>query len=98
VRVREIIAECDLPPGVHVRVFTAGIGGRGDRQMKFSVDPPDVSRELRLHYEGFDLVTDVDSAVDLTGVVLDFKDGLDGSGFIFRDSASDSRTQRSDFK
>ena len=61
VRVREIIAECDLPPGVHVRVFTAGIGGRGDRQMKFSVDPPDVSRELRLHYEGFDLVTDVDS-------------------------------------
>ncbi len=86
VRVREIIAECDLPPGVHLRVFTAGTGSRGDRQMRFSVNSPDVSRKLRLHYEGFDAVTDVDSAVDLTGVVLDFKDGLEGSGFIFRDA------------
>ena len=85
-QVRQIIAECNLPSGVYLRILTARAGNRRERNMKFSVDSPDVSRELRHQYEGFDLVTDIDSAANLTGVVLDFKKGIEGSGFVFRDA------------
>jgi Fe-S cluster assembly iron-binding protein IscA len=85
-QVRQIIAECNLPSGVYLRILAARAGDRCERSMKFSVDPPDVSRELRRHYEGFDLVTDIDSAANLTGVVLDFRKGVEGSGFVFRDA------------
>jgi Fe-S cluster assembly iron-binding protein IscA len=85
-QVRQIIAECNLPSGVYLRILTARVGNRLERSMKFSVDPPDVSRDLRRHYEGFDLVTDIESAANLTGVVLDFRKGIEGPGFVFRDA------------
>ncbi len=85
-QVRQIIAECNLPSGVCLRIVAARAGDRCERSMKFSVDPPDDSRELRRQYDGFDLVTDIDSAANLTGVVLDFRQGIEGSGFVFRDA------------
>jgi Fe-S cluster assembly iron-binding protein IscA len=85
-QVRQIIAECNLPSGVYLRILTETAGNRRERSMKFSVDPPDVSGDLRCQYEGFDLVTDIDSAANLTGVVLDFRKGIEDSGFVFRDA------------
>ena len=85
-QVRQIIAECNLPSAVYLRILTARAGIRCERNMQFSVDPLDDSRDLRRRGEGFDVVTDIDSAANLAGVVLDFRKGIEGTGFVFRDA------------
>ncbi len=36
-----------------------------------------------LNYDGFEVIMDPKSSIYLKGIVLDFKDGLNGKGFVF---------------
>jgi iron-sulfur cluster assembly protein len=68
-------------PIVRVQVLGGGCNGLS---YKLSFEEPVIENHHRVHWYGLDIIIDKKSALFLKGTELDFTDGLDGQGFVFR--------------
>jgi Fe-S cluster assembly iron-binding protein IscA len=85
-RVRQIVAQNNLPAETWLRLSAIRVRGMVEYGMKFSVDPLDPGRDLRTYHKDLDVVTDLDSASILKGVTLDFVETIEETGFVFREA------------
>lgn len=69
----------DSEKGLRLGVVGGGCSGLSYK-MDFS-EPKD--KDNILNFDGVKVLVDPKSAIYLKGIVLDFKDGLDGKGFVF---------------
>ncbi len=61
-----------------------GVIGGGCSGLSYKIDfDTKNEKDNVFEYEGFRLFIDLKSSIYLKGVVLDFKDGLNGKGFVF---------------
>lgn len=65
--------------GLRLAVIGGGCSGL-QYKIEFS---PKKEKDNILAYEGFNVFIDPKSSIYLKGIVLDFKDGLNGKGFVF---------------
>jgi iron-sulfur cluster assembly protein len=81
--VREIIAAQNMPEGTFLRVGVAGGGCSGfTYNLKFDTEMNE-GDQLEIQH-GVKVVCDSKSFVYLEGSEVDFTDGLNGRGFVFR--------------
>ncbi|MDH4467749.1 MAG: iron-sulfur cluster assembly accessory protein [Bacteriovoracaceae bacterium] len=66
-----------------VRVAVIG-GGCSGLSYKISFDAPKIKDHIISLAAGVDLLVDPKSGIYLKGTLLDFEDGLDGKGFVFK--------------
>ena len=70
--------------GANLRVMVIG-GGCSGMSYKLGFDSqPLASSDKVFEYEGVKIVCDAKSFLYLTGTELDFTDGLNGTGFVFK--------------
>lgn len=68
----------------NLRVQVVGGGCSGmSYKLGFDKDPP-ASTDKVIDVQGFRLIIDAKSSLFLTGTELDFTDGLNGTGFVFK--------------
>jgi iron-sulfur cluster assembly protein len=80
--VRAIFEREDRPPGCGLRLRVIGGGCSGlSYEMDFSERRPE---DRVIAFEGFSVLLDPKSTVYLKGITLDYQDGLQGKGFVFR--------------
>jgi iron-sulfur cluster assembly protein len=80
-QIKNIFAAEDPPEGHGLRLGVAGGGCSGlSYKIEFS-EPKDKDRVIEL--QGFKVFIDPKSSIYLRGITLDFKDGLNGKGFVF---------------
>ncbi|MDC1175026.1 iron-sulfur cluster assembly accessory protein [Bacteriovoracaceae bacterium] len=61
-----------------------GVIGGGCSGLSYNIDFDTMKEKDNVfEYDGFRLFIDLKSSIYLKGVVLDFKDGLNGKGFVF---------------
>lgn len=62
-----------------------GVVGGGCSGLSYKIDfDSKKEKDNVLEFEGFKVYIDLKSSIYLKGITLDFKDGLDGKGFIFQ--------------
>jgi iron-sulfur cluster assembly protein len=65
--------------GLRLAVIGGGCSG-----LQYKIEFSDKKeKDNTLKYEGFEVIMDPKSSIYLRGIVLDFKDGLNGKGFVF---------------
>lgn len=79
--IRNIFSKESKPESGGLRLAVIG-GGCSGLQYKIEFSPKK-DRDNILNYEGFEVFIDPKSSIYLKGIVLDFKDGLNGKGFVF---------------
>jgi iron-sulfur cluster assembly protein len=79
--IRSIFEKEGRGPGFGLRLAVIGGGCSGlSYEMEFSEPRAD---DRVIEYDGFNVLLDPKSTIYLKGVTLDFKDGLQGRGFVF---------------
>lgn len=79
--VKKIFAADEGNQGKGLRLAVIGGGCSG---LQYKIEFSDrKEKDNTINYEGFDVIMDPKSSIYLRGIVLDFKDGLNGKGFIF---------------
>lgn len=82
--IKRLIAQDTESQGSHLRVMVSGGGCSGmSYKLGFEKTQPAASDKV-FENEGFKLIIDPKSYLYLTGTVLDFSDGLNGTGFVFQ--------------
>jgi iron-sulfur cluster assembly protein len=62
-----------------------GVVGGGCSGLSYKIDfDSKKEKDNVLEFQGFKVYIDLKSSIYLKGITLDFKDGLDGKGFIFQ--------------
>lgn len=83
--IRNIIKQHDYPEGAtRLRVGVKGGGCSGFSYMLDLVEEPKGEQDEQLQSQGLDILVDMRSYLYLNGTEIDFKDGLMGSGFVFK--------------
>lgn len=81
VEIRNIYLSDSKSEGDGLRLAVVG-GGCSGLQYKIEFSPKKEKDNI-LKYEGFEVFVDPKSSIYLKGIILDFKDGLNGKGFVF---------------
>ena len=82
---REIRSIFAAEPDREGRGLRLGVVGGGCSGFSYKMDFSDRrAGDHAMTYEGFEVLLDPKSAIYLKGVTLDFQDGLQGKGFVFR--------------
>jgi iron-sulfur cluster assembly protein len=79
--IRNIFSKDNKTDDGGLRLAVVG-GGCSGLQYKIEFSPKK-DRDNVLSYEGFEVFIDPKSSIYLKGIVLDYKDGLNGKGFVF---------------
>lgn len=80
-QIQKIVAENQVAPNQGIRL---GVVGGGCSGLSYKVDfSEQKEKDNVFDYGEFKVFIDLKSAIYLKGVVLDFKDGLNGKGFVF---------------
>ena len=78
-------------PGDNLRLAVKGGGCSGMSYELFGEAPEDVQEiDTVIPHEGFNIVIDQKSIIYLKGMELDFDEGLQGKGFLFKNPLSTS--------
>ena len=78
-------------PGDNLRLAVKGGGCSGMSYELFGESPDDVQEiDTVIPHEGFNVVIDQKSIIYLKGMELDYDDGLQGKGFIFKNPLATS--------
>lgn len=80
-QIRAIFANEQSSESGGLRLAVIG-GGCSGLQYKIEFSPRKEKDNI-LTYDGFEVFIDPKSSIYLKGIVLDFKDGLNGKGFVF---------------
>ncbi len=81
-KIIEIFENEKKSEGVGLRLGVVG-GGCSGLSYKIDFDTKN-EKDNVLEYDGFNVYIDLKSSIYLKGITLDFKDGLDGKGFVFQ--------------
>ena len=81
-KIREIVNREQKGPGYGVRLCVVG-GGCSGLSYKIDFDKKK-DKDHILAFDEVNILVDLKSAVYLKGTTLDFNDGLDGKGFVFK--------------
>jgi iron-sulfur cluster assembly protein len=79
--VKKIFTNEKPTPGQGLRLSVIG-GGCSGLSYKIEVSDPK-EKDNVIEYDTFKVLIDPKSSIYLKGIVLDFKDGLNGKGFVF---------------
>lgn len=79
--IRNIFSSGTKLDGDGLRLAVIG-GGCSGLQYKIEFSPKKEKDNI-LNYEGFEVFIDPKSSIYLKDIILDFKDGLNGKGFVF---------------
>ena len=86
----KVISEMEVP-GDNLRLAVKGGGCSGMSYELFSESPEDVQDiDTVIPHEGFNVVIDQKSIIYLKGMELDYDDGLQGKGFVFKNPLATS--------
>ena len=86
----KVISEMEVP-GDNLRLAVKGGGCSGMSYELFSEPPEDVQEiDTVISHEGFNVVIDQKSIIYLKGMELDYDDGLQGKGFVFKNPLATS--------
>ena len=86
----KVISEMEVP-GDNLRLAVKGGGCSGMSYELFSESPEDVQEiDTVIPHEGFNIVIDQKSIIYLKGMELDFDEGLQGKGFVFKNPLATS--------
>ena len=86
----KVISEMEVP-GDNLRLAVKGGGCSGMSYELFSESPEDVQEiDTVISHEGFNVVIDQKSIIYLKGMELDYDDGLQGKGFVFKNPLATS--------
>ncbi len=78
-------------PGDNLRLAVKGGGCSGMSYELFGEAPEDVQEiDTVIPHEGFNIVIDQKSIIYLKGMELDYDDGLQGKGFVFKNPLATS--------
>ena len=78
-------------PGDNLRLAVKGGGCSGMSYELYGEAPEDVEDiDTVIPHEGFNVVIDQKSIIYLKGIELDFEDGLQGKGFVFKNPLATS--------
>ncbi len=79
--VKKIFANEKPNPGQGLRLSVIGGGCSG---LSYKIEVTDTKeKDNVIEYDSFKVLVDPKSSIYLKGIVLDFKDGLNGKGFVF---------------
>jgi iron-sulfur cluster assembly protein len=81
VEINRIFSSDNSNDGKGLRLAVIG-GGCSGLQYKIEFSEKK-EKDNTINYDGFDVIMDPKSSIYLRGIVLDFKDGLNGKGFVF---------------
>lgn len=80
-QVRSIFSSEEKGPGIGLRL---GVVGGGCSGLSYKIDFGDMKEKDNIQdYGDFKVFIDLKSSIYLKDVILDFKDGLNGKGFVF---------------
>lgn len=80
-QIRNIFSNDTKGPGEGLRLAVIGGGCSG---LQYKIDfSPKKERDNVFNYDGFEVFIDPKSSIYLKDIILDFKDGLNGKGFVF---------------
>ncbi len=86
----KVLSEMEVP-GDNLRLAVKGGGCSGMSYELFSESPEDVQEiDTVISHEGFNVVIDQKSIIYLKGMELDYDDGLQGKGFVFKNPLATS--------
>ena len=86
----KVISEMEVP-GDNLRLAVKGGGCSGMSYELFSEPSEDVQEiDTVISHEGFNVVIDQKSIIYLKGMELDYDDGLQGKGFVFKNPLATS--------
>ena len=86
----KVISEMEVQ-GDNLRLAVKGGGCSGMSYELFSESPEDVQEiDTVIPHEGFNVVIDQKSIIYLKGMELDFDEGLQGKGFVFKNPLATS--------
>ena len=86
----KVLSEMEVP-GDNLRLAVKGGGCSGMSYELFSEPPEDVQEiDTIISHEGFNVVIDQKSIIYLKGMELDYDDGLQGKGFVFKNPLATS--------
>ena len=86
----KVISEMEVP-GDNLRLAVKGGGCSGMSYELFGEAPEDVQEiDTVIPHEGFNIVIDQKSIIYLKGMELDYDDGLQGKGFVFKNPLATS--------
>ncbi|MES2503969.1 MAG: iron-sulfur cluster assembly accessory protein [Myxococcota bacterium] len=77
------LAETNGEEGSCLRISVQGGGCSGFKYGLSFSDPVDDGNELICEYDGLKVITDVFTATQIPGTVVDYEEGLNGAGFKF---------------
>ena len=78
-------------PGDNLRLAVKGGGCSGMSYELFGESPDDVQEiDTAIPHEGFNVIIDQKSIIYLKGMELDYDDGLQGKGFVFKNPLATS--------
>lgn len=67
------------------KALRLAVVGGGCSGLSYKMDFDEIKEKDKLfEFDGFKLVIDLKSSIYLKGVMLDFEDGLNGKGFVFK--------------